>query len=461
MGAISNSWYKNLSKARTNFASIINGMLDTKLLETEYPFYADYIKLDHYIFNSIDWYKHPDYKEITQFEYLSNTRDIDMISMFNSGIRSFGVVNPEYEEVYFGYGSPEEITMVNKIDGALNIDFNNIAIPGQTGNADAISQYYTNVINVQVHEFINMLYSYSENKVIKDLFFDMLSYMYTEREHPEWLFKTSYIDLILMNKPLRQYAIYQHDTFDDTVEYVLEAKPYHVKLRNTDRIYPLSETVNADVDSSQHMNLKIDLGGDYSRYDYNTYDGGIAPDDEHPNIADGRYEQGTLLRHPYEVTATKGGIDTGLVDSRILESAIVRVDEYDSSIVGGIGTAVIDKRSFIVYDRLGRGHFMHSIDTDTVVAVTNEHGYRNIEIADETKFKHAIANTVYLIIVENAEKKLEFMHYNKKDGSVLQINERGLFNGTCLDIQVGDTIHIVSTIETIQFMAEQVDKHII
>lgn len=73
--------------------------------------------------------------------------------------------------------------MVNKINGALNIDFNNIAIPGQTGNADAISQYYTNVINVQVHEFINMLYSYSENKVIKDLFFDMLSYMYTEREH--------------------------------------------------------------------------------------------------------------------------------------------------------------------------------------------------------------------------------------------------------------------------------------
>ena len=351
--------------------------------------------------------------------------------------------------------------MVNKINGALNIDFNNIAIPGQTGNADAISQYYTNVINVQVHEFINMLYSYSENKVIKDLFFDMLSYMYTEREHPEWLFKTSYIDLILMNKPLRQYAIYQHDTFDDTVEYVLEAKPYHVKLRNTDRIYPLSETVNADVDSSHHTNLKIDLGGDYSRYDYNTYDGGIAPDDDHPNIADGRYEQGKLLRHPYEVTATKGGIDTGLVDSRILESAIVRVDEYDSSIVGGIGTAVIDKRSFIVYDRLGRGHFMHSIDTDTVVAVTNEHGYRNIEIADETKFKHAIANTVYLIIVENAEKKLEFMHYNKKDGSVLQINERGLFNGTCLDIQVGDTIHIVSTIETIQFMAEQVDKHII
>ena len=68
-------------------------MLDTVLIETEYPFYKDYIKLNHYIFNSIDWYKHPDYKEITQFEYLSNTRDIDMISMFNSGIRSFGVLN--------------------------------------------------------------------------------------------------------------------------------------------------------------------------------------------------------------------------------------------------------------------------------------------------------------------------------------------------------------------------------
>jgi hypothetical protein len=459
VGTISNSWYSNLTNARSNFASIVNTRLNTTLLETEYPFYGDYIKLNHYIFNSINWYKHPDYKEITQFEYLSNTRDIDMISMFNSGIRSFGVVNPEYEEVYFGYGSPEEITMVNKINGSLNVDFNNIVMPGQTGNSDEIATYYTNVINVQVHEFINMLFSYSENKVIKDLFFDMLSYMYTEKEHPEWLFKTSYIDLILMNKPLRQYAIYQHDTFTDTIEYVMEAKPYHVKLRNTDRIYPLSETVNTDVDTLHHMNLKIDLGGDYSRYNYNTYDGGIAPDDEHPNISDGRYEQGALLRHPYEVTADKGGIDTGFVDSRVLESAIVRVDDYDSSIVGGIGSAVIDKRSFIVYDRLGRGHFMHSVDTDTVVAVTNEHGYRNIEIADETKFRYAAANTVHLIIVENTDKKLEFMHYNKKDGSVLQINERGLFNGTSLDIQVGDTVHIVSTIETIQFMAEQADKH--
>mgnify|MGYP000687010567 CR=1 FL=1 len=85
--------------------------------------------------------------------------------------------------------------------------------------------------------------------------------------------------------------------------------------------------------------------------------------------------------------------------------------------------------------------------------------FGNLEIADETKFRYASANTVYLIIVENTDKKLEFMHYNKKDGSVLQINERGLFNGTCLDIQVGDTVHIVSSIETIQFMAEQADKH--
>ena len=459
VGAISNSWYKNLSKARTNFASIINGMLDTKLLETEYPFYADYIKLDHYIFNSIDWYKHPDYKEITQFEYLSNTRDIDMISMFNSGIRSFGIVNPEYEEVYFGYGSPEEITMVNKIGGALNINFNNIVLPGQTGNSGSISQYYTNVINVQIHELINMIYSYSSNDVIKDLFFDMLSYTYTEKEHPDWLFKTSYIDLKLMNKPLRQYAIYQHDTFDDTIEYVMEAKPYHVKLRNIDRIYPLNEPVIADVDALHHVNLRIDLGGGYSRYNYKTYDGGVAPNDEHPNIEDGKYDQGALLRQPYDVTAEKGGIDTGVVDSRILESAIVRVDEYDSSVVDGIGDSVIDKRSFIVYDTFGRGHFMHSVDTDTVVAVTSEHGYRNIEISDESKFRYAEENTVYLIIVENTDKKIEFMHYNKKDGSVLQINERGLFNGTCLDIQVGDTVHIVSAIETIQFMTEQADKH--
>ena len=53
--------------------------------------------------------------------------------------------------------------------------------------------------------------------------------MFTEKTHPDWIFKTSFIDLKLFNRNLRQYAIYQRDSYDDVIEYITEAN--HIILR--------------------------------------------------------------------------------------------------------------------------------------------------------------------------------------------------------------------------------------
>lgn len=457
---ISDNLFENVEYARENFKVIINTFFNNKLLSSEFPFYEDYIKLDHYIFNSTNWYIDSDYETITSYQYLGNTRNIDMRSMANSGIRSFKIKNPDYEEFYFPYGNLDQITLVNKKDGSMNLNFDDILIPGQTGNGGE-SKYYTNVISTQLHEFIDMIYYYGKTSFIKDVFFDMLNYLYTENEHPEWLFKTSYIDLTLLNKPLRQYAIYQNDTYTDTIEYIMEAKPYHTKLRHARRIYPLSEDILANVDTLHHMKLTIDLGGDYSRYDYTTYDGGIAPDDEFLDIKDGKYDTGKILRNPYSVTADKGGIDTGLVDSQILESTVLRIDEYSSDITDGIGNSTLDKKTFVVYDTFGSGHLMHTIDSDTVASVSLENGYRQITVTDASKFKTAVANSVILIAVENSSGKLEFMHYSEKNDATIHINERSLFTGLAVNIEPGDTIYIMSAIEKIAFLAEQLERQLI
>ncbi len=453
-------WFNNLENARDNFKSIINTYLDSRLLEAEFPYYKDYIKLNHYIFNSVDWAINSDFKTIKSFEYLGNTRNIDMITMFNSGIRSFGIANSEYEEYYFPYGTPKDIRMVNKVNGSLNLNFSEIAIPGQTGEG-GVSKYYDNVINAQLHEFIDMIYYYGKPAFVKNIFFDMLNYLYTENEHPEWLFKTSYIDLTLMNKPLRQHAIYQNDTYVDTIDYIMEAKPFHVKLRHNRRIYPLDETIIADVDAQHNMKLTIDLGGDYSRYNYRTYDGGIAPHDEHPDIEDGTYDTGKILRNPYTTTADRGGIDTGLVDSRILEATVLRIDEYASDVSNGVGESVLDKKTFVVYDTSGNGHAMHVIGTDTITDVSVENEYKQITVSDESKFKTAVANSVVLIAVENISGNLEFMHYSEKTDNILHINERSLFTGLSVNIQAGDTIYIMSVIEKIAFIADQLERQLI
>ena len=459
---VENNWFSDLTSARDNFKSILNDHFHTKLIEAHYPFYQDYIKLNHYLFNKMDWYIDDEHSTITSFEYLSTTRDIDMITMFNSGTKSFKVKNDDYEEYYFGYGNPKAVTLVNKVDGALNVDFSNIVLPGQSGEGAGVSPYYNNVISAQVHELLNMLYSYGETYFIKDIFFGMLSYMYTETTYPDWLFKTSYIDVSLFNKSLRQHAIYQRDTYQDTIDYLMEAKPYHVKIRDVNRYYPVEETIAATMSALHKMHLTIDFGNN-SRFDYDVRDGGIAPlDKNHPELDDGTYEQGQLLRSPYLYTADKGGIDTGFVDSRILDSAILRIDNYDTSIVGGIGAAILDKKSFVVYDNLGRGHTMDVIDTDAVVSVSFDMGYQQVTVTDKSKFKYAEANTVQIIAIERADTGvLEFMHYDRIDDAVLNISDRVLFNGIAIDAQVGDNIYIMSSVETIVFLVDQPDKQLL
>ena len=460
--AVENNWFSDLTSARDNFKSILNDHFHTKLIEAHYPFYQDYIKLNHYLFNKMDWYIDDEHSTITSFEYLSTTRDIDMITMFNSGTKSFKVKNDDYEEYYFGYGNPKVVTLVNKVDGALNVDFSNIVLPGQSGEGTGVSPYYNNVISAQVHELLNMLYSYGETYFIKDIFFGMLSYMYTETTYPDWLFKTSYIDVSLFNKSLRQHAIYQRDTYQDTIDYLMEAKPYHVKIRDVNRYYPVEETIATTMSALHKMHLTIDFGNN-SRFDYDVRDGGIAPlDKNHPELDDGTYEQGQLLRSPYLYTADKGGIDTGFVDSRIMDSAILRIDNYDTSIVGGIGAAILDKKSFVVYDNLGRGHTMNVIDTDAVVTVSFDMGYQQVTVTDKSKFKYAEANTVQIIAIERADTGvLEFMHYDRIDDVVLNISDRALFNGIAIDAQVGDNIYIMSSVETIVFLVDQPDKQLL
>ena len=72
---------------------------------------------------------------------------------------------------------------------------------------------------------------YTEDKEINRIFFDMINYMYTEKDTSDWVFKTSYIDVNLFNRNLRKYAIYQRDSYDDVIEYITEAKP--ITQKNT------------------------------------------------------------------------------------------------------------------------------------------------------------------------------------------------------------------------------------
>ena len=420
-------WFKDLAGARSNFASSVHATLNRRMLITDFPMYSDYIAINHGIFGTSNWYYSDEYETIERFEYLSRTRDIDMITLHRNGVASFKIELPEYDEYYFAVNN--EIRMVHRSNSVLALDFN--------------TSLTTNQISVQLHELMNMIYEYAEVSEIKSIFFDMVEYMYTEKTYPEWIFKTSYIDLTMYNKPLRQYAIYQRDTYQDTIDYVMETKPYHTKIRTTERIYPVDELAEATVDALHHMTI-TKFFGEHSRFELNGIDGGnvtptewndedIDPDTLDP-LADGDYLGGKFLRNDIEYTASADGFDTGPFKAQARDASVIKVATYTDAT-----RTTLDRKEFYVYDKFGRGYHIPVKFTGTISTFDGT----TLSVNQASKFKAAKDETVRLIAVENSSGNVEFMLYDFKSGNDLRISTRATYNGIAASFENGDTVYVL------------------
>jgi len=410
------SWFNNIYNARDNFASSIHDVLSKRMLVTDFAMHKDYITLDHGIFNTTNWYYSDEYKTIERFAYLSQSRDIDMITMYNNGVSSFKVeitddAGKQFDEYYFPVNN--EIRLVHKTDSVLDLNFSVDLSPKQ--------------ISVQIHELMNMIYEYAEVSEIKSIFFDMIEYMYTEKTYPAWIFKTSYIDLTMFNK-----------------------------LRKTERIYPVKETADLEVDALHHMHI-TKYFGEHSRFELNTIDGvdetpGKSWEDDFevdydnlPTLADGTYQGGKFLRNDIEYTYSADGFDTGQFSASARDSAVVKVDTFTD------GTrTTLDKKEFYVYDRFGRGYHIPVVDTGTISAFDGN----TLTVNQASKFKSAKGKTVQLIAIEDASGNIEFMLYDKKASTELRISERSIYTGLASDFENGDTVYVLGSPDEIYSHAD-------
>ena len=423
------SWFANTTDARDNFASTVLYTLSKRMIATDFPMYNDYIALNHGVFATTNWYHTEEYETIDTFEYLSRTRNIDMIALYNSGVSSFKVELPDGDEYYFPVNG--EIRLVHKTNSVLDLDFSitELTVP-ETVRLTA------NQLSVQLHELMNMIYKYAEVSEIKTIFFDMIEYMYTERTHPEWIFKTSYIDLTMFNKPLRQYAIYQRDTYQDTIDYVMETKPYHTKIRTTERIYPTDETADLTVDALHHMHI-TKFFGEHSRFELNGIDGGdeeVADTSLFEPLVDGEYLGGKFLRNDIEYTYSADGFDTGEFIASARDASIVTVDTFTDET-----RTTLDRKEFYVYDKFGRGYHIPVTDSGTISSFDGE----TLVVNQASKFKAAKSKTIRLVAVEDANGNVEFMVYDSKSTNNLRISERGVYNGVATSVDNGNTIYVL------------------
>ena len=454
------NWFSNNTRAKSNFASIINNTMSKKMLSALYSNYTQYLDTDDIIFSLSDWYLNDNYKTIDAFSYLSTTTNFDMLAEYANGVNSFKVKLPTHNEYYFEHNGA--LKLVNRSNSVLNVSLDSLVYP-ETGH----DTYYNNAVGIQIHELMNMIEDYPDVSFINDIFFAMINYLYTEKTYPSWLFKTSYIDLNLYNRDLKQHAVYQRDSEADVLEYIRETKPYHAKIREIKRIHSTAESMNSTTTIAENMNLTLGFGTtnsatgkNHSRYEEPLYDGNATTD-----IPDGEYEQGALLRNRFTPTTGTTGFDTGFVRFDGLESSVVTLQTYTGAIVDVTDGAslshseTVDKTQFYVYDVYGRGY---SIDVDATGTISSFDG-TTLVVNDHSLFDDGASDTnKKLIAVQKAgTSNVEFMMYDKKagaGGTSLTISDRTLYTGLGYTFSNADLVYVLAPLQLVRNNDEGLDN---
>jgi hypothetical protein len=103
------------------------------------------------------------------------------------------------------------------------------------------AQYFDQEPVIETRKIIQ---SINQELLIGDLLIDrnralilMFNFVLSEFEAPEWLVKTSLIDVDHKIRSLLPYQNYQQDNQDFVIDYIKEVKPYHVSIRELNLIY--------------------------------------------------------------------------------------------------------------------------------------------------------------------------------------------------------------------------------
>ena len=108
------------------------------------------------------------------------------------------------------------------------------------------SQYFDQEPVIETRKIIEAL---NQELLIDDLLIErhnllilMFNYILSEQLSPDWLTKTSLIDVDHTIRDLQPFQIYRQDNQDFVLEYIKEVKPYHTQIREFGLIYRGQDT---------------------------------------------------------------------------------------------------------------------------------------------------------------------------------------------------------------------------
>jgi hypothetical protein len=210
--------------------------------------------------NYIDWYL-PGYNTAAQpVAQVQNSGDLQSLSLQQAPIGSsvrvtnYGQGKWEIFLRTLGIGTIADWTRVGLQDGT--IEFSNVLwdySAGQYGFDLEVfdAQYYD---QAPIIETRNIIQAINQQLFVDDLLIFrnqclilLFNFIYTEFTAPNWLIKSSFIEVDHNLRALLPYQLYQKDNQTFVVDYLNEIKPYHVQTQTFNLIYDGIDTYGGEI----------------------------------------------------------------------------------------------------------------------------------------------------------------------------------------------------------------------
>ena len=244
------SWFKNSKNARKVLHESLNAITKNILLDANHFGWDTDLTTANY-YEKTNWYYNSSYDDNTV---------IDQIVNYYSEINTSLLSRDEIIKVNFGYSSKWELWQYTDADylagTTTSYDAGNLSLVRvglQTATAKLKTNVYTEddstAMATELRAYIKAL---KDNVLIaqnlkyqNELLFALIRYVNSEQTHVDWLFKSTYLNVIQQDTALTQKASFEKDPFNDVKTYIEEVKPYRAKIRNfLSKKSPVKENAN-------------------------------------------------------------------------------------------------------------------------------------------------------------------------------------------------------------------------
>ena len=186
--------------------------------------------------DKIDWYD-SSYQQGSEISYVVNRyADIQTITpLAGDTIKILDNGNGQW--LIYQVNSDLTLTLVAAQDASLQLKselYDSTLNSGFDAKVFDLTEFDPQA-GVELANIFNSVYTeiFIKDLAIKfnDLFFKIVNYIFSEQKNPDWIFKTSFIDVNHQLRTLKQISNYTRDNQNFYEDYINEAKPYRTKLR--------------------------------------------------------------------------------------------------------------------------------------------------------------------------------------------------------------------------------------